>query len=178
MLRAAGYRSVLGFGSFAFHHGGASNRPAGLLREASTTVLDHERIVEMRYPGYHDGLAAFNDHPELETARMRAIAVAAETLLRREGYDLVLAALDLADHQPPAQVVLDPFRRHASVRSRGVVLSLAGAVPWSPAELIARCGPPRRVVVRDRGPASIEAAELGRAHGIPVEELAPYPSPV
>ena len=94
---AVGYRSVLGFGSFAFHHGGASNRPAGLLREASTTVLDHERIVEMRYPGYHDGLAAFDDHPELETARMRAIAVAAEALLRRDGYDLVLAALDLAD---------------------------------------------------------------------------------
>jgi GT2 family glycosyltransferase len=174
--RAAGYRSVLGFGSFTFHHGGASNRPAGLLRETLTTVLDHERIVEMRYPGYHDGLAAFDDHPELEAARMRAIAVAADALLRRDGYDLVLAALDLADDQAPAHVVLDPFRRHASVRSRGVALLLA-AVP-SPAELIARCGPPRRVLMRDRGPASIEAAELGRASGIPVEELAPYPSPV
>ena len=49
---AAGYRHVLATRVFVYHAGSASMIAANVVREGETTIAEHERIINQRYPGY------------------------------------------------------------------------------------------------------------------------------
>ena len=114
--RLAGYRHVLGLGSFAFHHGGATTREAGLLASGHTTVMAHEAIVDHRYPRYRNDVAEFwsGRLERLPTDdAMRAIVAAC-----RQPAGLRARRRPPADERPGSGGAAAPARRHGPRQRR------------------------------------------------------------
>jgi GT2 family glycosyltransferase len=176
--RQAGYRHVLGLGSFAFHHGGATTREAGLLASGHTTVMAHEAIVDHRYPGYRGDVAEFwsgrldrlpTDHA------MRAIVARAASRL---GYVLDVGHLPMS---APDAVVLQltpdgtgPLT--ARFLGQEVTIPLTGPDPL--ATLVAEHGRPSRCRIFDRGPLADLTESWAAAATVPCTRTTPYPSRV
>ena len=81
-----GYRAVLAPSVFAYHQGGASTRPAGVLGAGLTTLNAHEAIVDLRHGGYHHDVAQFAIADSLAPVRARASRAIVHAAVRRWGY--------------------------------------------------------------------------------------------
>jgi GT2 family glycosyltransferase len=84
--RRLGRSNQLALGSFIYHVGGASSRPAGLLDPGSTTIDSHALIIDNRYPEFEDECDAFIESPRLASARDRAVRTVVGAALSDSGF--------------------------------------------------------------------------------------------
>jgi GT2 family glycosyltransferase len=178
--RGAGYRNVLGLGMFVFHHGGGTNRLAGLLASGHTTVLAHEDIIDHRYPHYRRDVAQFELTDPLRDLNVRALETIVSAGARRAGYLLEVGRLRVPAPGDPASIVrLSPDgERLASVS----YVSIEAVIDLSDHELLtaleARFGLPASCRIRDRGVVADMVSTRMRAKGVPTTRLTPYPARV
>jgi GT2 family glycosyltransferase len=174
--RRAGYRHVLGLGSFAFHHGGATNREAGLLAAGHTTVIEHEAIVDYRYPTYRADVLRFQQSSRMAVTEA-AMAAIVTTAARELGYVLDIAEIDVAAAEQ-VTIRLAPSGALLGGRYAGLGIPFDTLAGESFDEIESRFGLPGRVRIFDRGFWADRAEAWAAGLGIPCLRSTPYPSRV
>jgi hypothetical protein len=181
-IHRAGLRNVLATGVFVYHEGNATTRGLGLLAHGHTTVWEHERIVDHRYPEYRsridDFLAAGGLPAWQEDGRRQIVTSSAH----QQGWHLELTPLaaDAADALTDVRVTVDPDRPGRAVVQH---LGFAAEIATGDGDLVAGLirhlgGPPRLVNVADRRAGAALLAGSAAATGVPVVVRAPYPASV
>ncbi|MCZ7527358.1 MAG: glycosyltransferase family 2 protein [Acidimicrobiia bacterium] len=170
-LRATehGLRNVLAPSAFVYHMGGsASSAGAGLLRPGHTTVPLHERIVDLRHPGYRQLVEDHLASRVVERLTDEAAAVLVGRAARERGYTVEASWLDRTHPEDPrVHFTVEPDGSPAQVVGRfagfeAVVEVEGGSVLKSLEVLVG--APPQVVRVFDRGhPADFLLEEARRA---------------
>lgn len=182
-LRAAslGYRSVLAAGTFVYHRGQGSTLEAGLLAPHQTSVSDHERIVDFRYPDYRTKVVDFVCSGQLPALQERGAQAVVRAAAVGWGYTVEATALPRSRPVGTVRFLTDPGAVPAAFTGRFAGFSARfGVSAEAPlATLAALLGRlPDRVTVFDRGP-SADALELdAAAAGVAFDALTPYPERV
>lgn len=167
---AAGYRLVLGLGSFVYHAGGGSTVEAGLLAPGATTVAANERIIDLRYPEFRSDVDVFYSSGVLQDLQRRAVDTIIADTVGRRGYEVAIGLRpDLGERldQQPVQidVVLDGDQAVATIDALGFTDTITGPALDVAATVQARFGEPRTVDLYDVGPWAWRSAELVAAGG-------------
>lgn len=151
--RRAGLRALLAPGVLVFHMGSGSTRETGMLAPGHTTVQDHERIINLRYPSYRDDVERFLGSDPIGPVHERASRAMVLAGARRWGYSIEATNLGRSSGagvpffvDPSAQDLVltgtfGGFRMEVPAGDEGVEATMA--------QLVGR--PPRQVVVYDRG---------------------------
>jgi GT2 family glycosyltransferase len=167
---AAGYRLVLGLGSFVYHAGGGSTVDAGVLAAGSTTVPGNERIIDMRYPEFRTEVDAFYSSGALQRLQHRASTAVIAQCVERHGYGVSVGL------RPPSReatidapaivdVVLDGDQAVVTVDALGFGDTMSGPALDLAASVRQRFGDPVAVDLFDTGPWAWRTAELLAAGG-------------
>jgi len=167
---AAGYRLVLGPGSFVYHAGGGSTVEAGLLAPGDTTVPANERIIDLRYPGFRSDVDTFYSSGVLQDLQRQAVDTIITNAVERRGFDVAVglrpATVDLdADSPVRVDLVLDGEHAVATVDALGFTDTTWGPALDVAAGLRSRFGVPNTVDLFDVGPWAWRTAELLAAGG-------------
>lgn len=178
--RARGYRAVLALSAFVYHQGSGSTVDAGMVGHQQTTVAEHERIVDLRYPWYRRDVAAFVDSGVLDPLRERAVHTILFRAAARLGYDVEVTWVPTPLGGERVRFLVDPDASSGKVAIQYCGFELRADVEGDDvAETIASMTmrPPRRVALFDRGPAAeqLAAAWQGR---VPVDDHYRYPQRV
>lgn len=178
--RARGFRAVLAPSAFVFHQGSGSTAAAGMVAHQATTVMEHEHIVDLRYPWYRTDVQAFMDSRVLNTSIDRALRSIIFRAAARLGYDVeaswvryplgpdrVRVAVDPDGQSGTADVEYCGFRITFTVEG-GDLVGLLDATAGNR---------PNRIVVHDRG---LFVDQLVAAYGdeVPVDDRCRYPQVV
>ena len=152
--RALGYSTVLALSAFVFHYGSASTVGAGMLAAKQTTVQEHERIIDLRYPRYRDDLDCFFESNVLPPLVDRAVKTIILNGAARYGYDVEASWMPSPPPEERVRVVVEPdgasgcvslqlwgFEHRVDVADDDVVGTILSVFEY----------PPRRVTVADRG---------------------------
>jgi len=167
---AAGYRLVLGLGSFVYHAGGGSTVDAGLLAPGNTTVPANERIIDLRYPEFRSHVDVFYSSGALQELQRQAVETIIANAVERTGYDVAVGLrpeADGSDADQPVRVdlVLDGERAVATIVALGFTDTIAGPTLDVAATVRRRFGDPTTVDLFDVGPWASRSAELLAAGG-------------
>jgi GT2 family glycosyltransferase len=176
-----GYRAVLAPSVFAYHQGGASTRPAGVLGAGLTTLSAHEAIVDLRHGGYHHDVAQFAIADSLAPVRARASRAIVQAAVRRWGYRIEVTKLSGVIVEACVPFLLDPDADDA--RLLGVFAGFALEVPLGrgdiTADVQAHLGrPPKKVIILDRGVNADRMAGAAWDAGVEIEDRCVYPQRV
>lgn len=178
--RAAGYRAVLAPSAFVYHLGSGSTAGAGLVAAAETTVAEHERIIDLRYPSYRAEVADFVAAGVVARLAEEAARTIVVLAAQRWGYDVEVAWLaPPADAARPRVVVppggADPVVglefcgfRHELGAAGGDVVAVIDAMIGVP---------PARVTLHDRG-RHADAVSTAWGPAVPVHDRYRYPQRV
>ena len=178
---ALGYRALLAPSAFVFHYGGASTRVAGILVGDGTTVAEHERILNFRYPAYGAALETFARSallPPLVARGGRAIVLAAA---RRWGYRVEATAIRKTN-EPGVPFLVPPDAPQLVLTGHycGFATEIAVDEGADPAarllELLHRA--PDRVSIFDRGRNSDRLAGAAWGPQVALEDRHLYPERV
>lgn len=166
----AGYRMVLGLGSFVYHAGGGSTVDAGVLAPGNTTVPGNERIIDMRYPEFRTNVDRFYSSGALQRLQERAATVIVARHVERHGYRVSVGLRPRTDATPendPAVVdlVLDGDQAAVTVDALGFGDTVSGHALDVAASVRQRFGDPLTVDLFDVGPWAWRTAELLAAGG-------------
>lgn len=83
---ALGYRIALCPGTFVYHAGSASTHASGILTPGTTTVVENEAIIDLRYPQFRSQVRAFLGGRILMRAHHDAITAIIADAGRQFGY--------------------------------------------------------------------------------------------
>lgn len=167
---AAGYRLVLGLGSFVYHAGGGSTVEAGLLAPGNTTVPANERIIDLRYPEFRTDVDEFYSSGDLQNLQRRAVEAIIAGAVERRGYRVAVglrpAATGAGVDQPVSvDVVLDGGDAVATIDALGFTDTITGPAVEIASAIRRRFGDPLVVDLYDVGPWAWRTAEQLAARG-------------
>ncbi|MGB8861577.1 MAG: glycosyltransferase family 2 protein [Ilumatobacteraceae bacterium] len=111
----AGYRVVLAPGAFVYHEGGGSNREAGLLAPGNSTVIEHERIIDLRYPLFRSQVEAFGSSGILEELHANSQAAVVRASGRQFGYVIQVGWLPRVTAPEIVRVMVSPSHDRSAV---------------------------------------------------------------
>ena len=151
---ARGYRAVLAPSTFVFHHGSASTIDAGIKSLGETTVQEHERIVDLRFPSYRDDLSCFDESnvlPLLVERAQRALLLHAAA---RFGYEIEVSHMQSPPPRDRVRIAVDPDGASGAFSLRFCGFELAVSV--ADGDVVAAIrrllgGAPASVALFDRG---------------------------
>lgn len=178
--RARGYRAVLAPSAFVYHQGSASTAGTGMLAHKATTVAEHERILDLRYPWYRADVEAFLRSGTLGPLLERAVQTVVAHGAARFGYDLVATWVPDPWTGEGARIVVDPDG--ASGRAEVEFCGFHRSVPVPDGDLTAMLTrtvgfAPVRVAVHDQGVFSDQLASVWDGV-VPFEDRCRYPQRV
>ena len=178
--RARGFRAVLAPSAFVFHQGSGSTGPAGMLASQATTVMEHEHIVDLRYPWYRTDVQAFMDSHVLNASIDRALRALIFRAVARNGYEVEASWVKYPLMPDQVRVAVDPDGQSgtADVEYCGFGLTF----PVEDGDLIelldATAGTlPTRIVVHDRG-LFVDQLVAAYGHEVPIDDRCLYPQVV
>ena len=179
-----GLRNVLSPGAFVYHMGSATNREAGILAPGEQTVHTNEAIIDLRYPAYRAGLAAWSESkvivPVVARGLARLISEAAQThgyvvdasWLRRSPEpsldQRVRITINPDGPDPLVEAGVHGWRCPIPVGDDGILKAIAAFVGCQPTE----------VRLMDRGAIAQRLQAEADATGLPVAQLRRYPERV
>jgi hypothetical protein len=176
-------RNMLAPSAFVYHIGNATTTSEGLLRAEHTSVLEHDAIIDLRYPNYRRSLQNFADRGILQQLQDEGAQVLVLAGAREHGYVVEGSLIDYAGDRSTtgAQFVVAPDGRSGSLQGscagfeasyalngRGVLELLE--------ELVGK--PPQSVIIRDRGPGAEALARSAVEQSVPVIDCYDYPRTV
>jgi GT2 family glycosyltransferase len=152
--RSLGYRAVLAPSTFVFHLGSASTSVAGMLAARETTVEEHERIIDLRYPGYRNDLAAFEESAVLPPLVHRAVLRIVFRAVGRLGYEIEASSMPAGPPGERVRILVEPDGRSRLIRVQFCGFEMPVTVPdgdlvQTLLDLVG--GLPQLVTVSDRG---------------------------
>ncbi|HET7489414.1 MAG TPA: glycosyltransferase family 2 protein [Acidimicrobiales bacterium] len=179
--RARGFRAVLAPSTFVFHQGSASTMGAGMLaHEAANTVVEHEHIIDLRYPWYRADVEAFLASAPFRQALDRAVLTIITHGAARFGYEVEATWVPSPPEGECAHLVVDPegrdlwaalefcgFRMRADIHEGDVAAMLARGFGY----------PPQRIVAHDSGLFVDQLVAAYRAT-VPIDTRFRYPQRV
>lgn len=173
-----GRRSVLAPSAFVYHIGNATTHGEGMLLRGHTSVLAHERIIDMRYPDYRGRVEAFGTSGlmgEITDRALRRIVVCAA---REWGYSVDASWLPYDASPQTVRFVVTPDGRRPLVAGmfqgfRASVDIVDAGVLDAVEKLVGR--PPSGVSLFERGRLAELLAEEAAAGGVPFTDRRPYP---
>jgi len=178
---ALGYRSLLSPSAFVFHLGGASTLAAGVLSGGSSTVAEHERIVNFRHPTYRADVDAFVRSGTLAPVIDRATRAVVLEASRRWGYHVEATSLR-ASAAPGVPFLVFPtgddlvFVGHYGGFAAEVAVAADGDPAGALVEILGRR--PDRVILFDRGRNADRVAQAEWGPDVVVEDRHRYPQRV
>lgn len=178
--RARGFRAVLAPSAFVFHQGSGSTGPAGMLASQATTVMEHEHIVDLRYPWYRTDVQAFMDSHVLNASIDRALRALIFRAAARNGYEVEASWVKYPLMPDRVRVAVDPDGQSGTADVEYCGFGITFQVPDGDlVELLeATAGSsPERIVVHDRG---LFVDQLVAAYGdeVPIDDRCLYPQVV
>ncbi len=178
--KSMGYRITLSPSAFTYHKGGGSNLDAGLVSDGHTSVPEHERIIDHRFPLFRSQVDAFINSELLDKLRRDAIEEILTDAARDWGYAVVAGSSQGTStlKQPVVSLENRNGRLSAVVRFIGFEQVLPESDDL-PAGIVAYFGaPPTSVHIIEPSGNYGDAAEwFGRA-GSTVEREVCYPTKV
>lgn len=119
--RGASLPVVLAPSAFVYHAGRGSTVDAGLLLPGEVTVEANEAVIDLRYPGFRDEVAAFQEAGTIEHLACRARGAISRDAAAREGYDLDVSWLvtDSAPERLRALINPGPEAAHVNIAYLG-----------------------------------------------------------
>jgi GT2 family glycosyltransferase len=175
--RALGYRAAVAPSTFVYHLGSASTSGAGMLAAKETTVQEHERIIDLRYPAYRDDLQAFFDAGVLPQLIHRAVLRIVFRAASRLGYDVKSSSVPVGPPGERVQVVAEPDGRSGIIRVQWCgfempVTVVGDSVVQTMHDIFG--GVPQHVTVSDRG-AWADQMTAAWSATVPFEDRYRYP---
>ena len=178
--RARGFRAVLAPSAFVFHQGSGSTGPAGMLAQKATTVMEHEHIVDLRYPWYRTDVQAFMDSHVLNASINRALRSLIFRAAARNGYEVEASWVKYPLMPDRVRVAVDPDGQSGTADVEycgfGITFTLDDSDLVGLLETTAGAAP-NRIVVHDRG---LFVDQLVAAYGseVPIDDRCLYPQVV
>ena len=84
--KSLGYRIALAPSAFVYHRGQGSNLDAGIIASGHTSVPEHERIVDLRFPLFREQVQGFLNSEILDLLRNSALRSIMTKAARESGY--------------------------------------------------------------------------------------------
>ena len=178
--RARGFRAVMAPSTFVFHQGSGSTGPAGMLAQKATTVMEHEHIVDLRYPWYRTDVQAFMDSHVLDASVSRALRSLIFRAAARNGYEVEASWVKYPLMPDRVRVAVDPDGQSGTADVEycgfGITFTVDGGDLVELLETTAGTAP-LRIVVHDRG---LFVDQLIAAYGdeVPIDDRCRYPQVV
>jgi GT2 family glycosyltransferase len=181
-LRAAsfGMRNMLAPSAFVYHIGNATAAMEGLLAAQHTSVLEHDAIVDLRYPNYRRSLQDFADRGTLQRLQDEGAQALVLAGAREHGYVVEASSVDYAGDQTAvgAQFIVTSEGRPDSLRGSHAGFEARYALDGRDVlalleELVGQRA--HTVVIRDRGPRAEALARSAAERAVPVIDRYDYP---